>query len=156
MNHQYLGLVTMCAFLCTYKCTAYGLCHQVEWLSFKWFAHVCTLHYSNLGTIFYCLVSIVETFCTVLLQMEGKNEGDLETRQVLGYVHFIRHLCSLLSNDFRVHSSYLLPACADVESLEIPNYHGFPLQWCNRALHVKCTVFNISSFWTSIHFYLAK
>ena len=50
------------------------------------------MRYSNLGTIFYCLVSIVKTFCTVythlllLLQMEDKDEEGLGARQVLGYV----------------------------------------------------------------------
>ena len=88
------------------------------------FAIYVHMRYSKLGTIIYCLVSIVKTFCTVcthlllLLQMEGKNEGGLGTRQVLEYVNLMPHLCSLLSNDFRVHSSYLLPACADVGSLE--------------------------------------
>ena len=61
------------------------------------FAIYVHMRYSNLGTIFYCLVSIVKTFCTVLLQMEGKNEGGLGTRQVLEYVDLMPHLCNLLS-----------------------------------------------------------
>ena len=76
------------------------------------FAIYVHMRYSNLGTIFYCLVSIVKTFCKVythlllLLQTEGKDEEGLGTRQVLGYVDLMPHLCNLLS--FKMTSEYIV------------------------------------------------